>query len=252
MNRTPPSVSLLRRSAGRALGRWFFRCVWLFILISVGSVLLFRWAQPPASSFMLQQFFRDMVNGRGLDIAYDWVSYDAISPHMALAAIAAEDQKFLNHHGFDFDAIKQALETSQRGGRLRGASTISQQVAKNLFLWSGRSFLRKGLEAWFTLWMEILWSKRRILEMYLNIAQFGERVYGAEAASRRFFRKPALDLSRGQAALLAAALPNPVSYRVNAPSSHVGKRRAWILKQMNQLGGIRYLDNLRSGVNRDP
>ena len=233
-----------RRSLVRTIRRWVFRCVLIFVLISVGSVLLFRWAPPPVSSFMLQQYLRDRVTGQGEDIAYDWAPYRAISPDLALAAIAAEDQKFPNHHGFDFDSIRQALDVSQRGGRLRGASTISQQVAKNLFLWPGRSFVRKGLEAWFTLLIEALWPKRRILEIYLNIAQFGERIYGAEASSRRFFRKPALDVNPTEAALLAAVLPNPVSYRIAAPSRRVRQRQAWILKQMNQLGGIRYLDNL--------
>jgi monofunctional glycosyltransferase len=242
MEETPDPLS--RRSPVRTIRRWFFRCALIFILISVGSVLLFRWAPPPLSSFILQQYARDIVNGQGPDIAYDWAPYQTISPYLALAAIAAEDQKFPNHRGFDFDSIKKALEANQRGSRLRGASTISQQVAKNLFLWPGRSFIRKGLEAWFTLLIETLWPKQRILEMYLNIAQFGERIYGAEAASQGFFRKQALEINRTEAALLASVLPNPVSYRAGAPSRQVRQRQAWILKQMNQLGGIRYLDNL--------
>ena len=174
---------------------------------------------------------------------YRWQPYREIAPDMALAAIAAEDQRFLSHHGFDIDALKQAIEDSQQGGNLRGASTISQQVAKNLYLWSGRSLGRKVLEAWFTVLLELLWSKQRILEVYLNVAQFGDRLFGVEAASQRFFAKPASQLAAEEAALLAAVLPGPEIYRVEQPSAIVLQHQDWILQQMQQLG-INYLNRL--------
>ena len=152
--------------------------------------------------------------------------------------IAAEDQNFPTHRGFDVESIQKAIDAAERGRRLRGASTISQQVAKNLFLWSGRSFVRKGLEAYFTVLIELTWPKRRILEVYLNVAELGDGVFGVEAASQRFFKKPAAKLGPSEAALLAAVLPNPIRFRANRPSAYVEERRAWILQQMDQLGGV--------------
>lgn len=226
--------------------RWLARLLSIFAVVSIFLVLIFRWLPPPTTSFILQNHVRSLRTDQDGDtlIRYDWVSYEAISPHMALAVVAAEDQRFPWHGGFDFHEIKKALQARAKSKPLRGASTISQQVAKNLYLWPGRSLLRKGLEAWFTMLIEMLWSKRRILEVYLNIAEMGEYTFGAEAASRRFFRKPATDLSRQEAALLAAVLPNPARYRVDAPSPYVRKRQAWILRQMRQLGGLSYLEDL--------
>lgn len=197
---------------------------------------MFRWLPVPATAFML----RDPA----ADQRHDWVPWSEISRHAAVAVIAAEDQKFLEHDGFDFEAIDQALTDSRRGRRLRGASTISQQVAKNLFLWPGQSWVRKGLEAWFTLWIELLWPKQRILEVYLNSAEFGRGVWGVEAASRHFFGKPAARLNRPEAALLAAVLPNPRRFRVSNPSPYVRQRQDWILWQMRMLGGAGLLRKL--------
>lgn len=177
-------------------------------------------------------------------IHYTWVAYEAMAPDLALAVVAAEDQKFPHHHGFDMVAIRSALQESAQGRPLRGASTISQQVSKNLFLWPGRNFFRKGLEAWFTLLIELVWPKQRILEVYLNIVELGQLTFGVEAASQRFFGKPASQLNRQEAALLAAVLPNPLLYPVNAPSQYVRKRQAWILEQMRRLGGLTYLEKL--------
>jgi monofunctional biosynthetic peptidoglycan transglycosylase len=182
----------------------------------------------------------------GMRPDHDWVPWPQISKQAAIAVIASEDQKFLGHQGFDLEAIDKALTDAKRGRHLRGASTISQQVAKNLFLWPGQSWLRKGLEAWFTLWIERLWPKQRILEVYLNSAEFGRGVWGVEAASRHFFRKPAASLNRHEAALLAAVLPNPKRFRVDRPSPYVQQRQAWIMTQMSMLGGIRLLDRLKS------
>lgn len=227
------------------LRRLILRVLLVFVMASVLLVLMFRWVPPPLSSLIVQQTLQDLWLGRGLNkIHYVWAPFEDISPYVALAVVAAEDQKFLEHWGFDFDSIVQSVEDYLEGGRMRGASTISQQVTKNLFLWPGRSYLRKGLEAWFTVLIEALWPKQRILEVYLNIVELGDRVFGVEAASQRFFNKPASRLNRQEAALLAAVLPNPLRYRVAAPSGYVRQRQGWILTQMNQLGGHRYLENL--------
>lgn len=188
----------------------------------VALVLPLRWIEPPASSFMLQA---RLLEDRA--IYHQWQPLSRISPHLQMAAIAAEDQKFPTHFGFDFDSIADALE--EKRGRRRGASTISQQVAKNLYLWNGRSYVRKGIEAYLTLWIEILWTKERILEVYLNIAEFGPGVYGAQAASLRFFHKPASQITPREAALLAAVLPNPKRMSAARPSRYVQNRAAEIL-----------------------
>jgi monofunctional biosynthetic peptidoglycan transglycosylase len=174
-------------------------------------------------------------------VDYRWTPYAQISRHAKLAVIAAEDQKFAVHPGFDFEAIDKALQSNAQGRRIRGASTISQQVAKNLFLWKGQNWLRKGLEVWFTLLIEGMWPKQRILEVYLNVAEFGPGIYGVGAAAPRFFRKPPAALTRSQAALLAAVLPNPRRYSVARPSPYVLRRQAWIVAQMNALGGKEYM-----------
>jgi monofunctional biosynthetic peptidoglycan transglycosylase len=164
------------------------------------------------------------------------VGWREIAPAMKLAAVASEDQRFAAHGGFDFDSIRDAVEDRLDGGRLRGASTISQQVAKNLFLWPGQSFVRKSLEAWLTLWIEALWPKRRILEVYLNVAQFGPCTFGVEAAARRYFGKPAAALGAREAALLAAALPSPARSRADRPSSALRARAARVGREMRRLG----------------
>ena len=215
-------------------------------LLSVVVVAMFRWLPVPATAFMIRERFdaAGKAGDREFRQAHDWVPWSEISRHAAIAVIAAEDQKFLEHDGFDLEAIDKAMTDAKRGRRLRGASTISQQVAKNLFLWSGQSWARKGLEAWFTLWIELLWPKQRILEIYLNSAEFGRGIWGVEAASRHFFSKPAAGLNRPEAALLAAVLPNPKRFRVSNPSPYVRQRQDWILWQMRMLGGAGLLRKL--------
>jgi len=164
-----------------------------------------------------------------------------LSPHLPIALVAAEDQQFPAHHGFDLDAIGRALDHNDDGGRVRGASTISQQVAKNLFLWQGRSWLRKGMEAWYTLWLETLWPKQRVLEVYANIAQFGDGVYGAEAAAQRYFGVASSALNSAQSARLAAVLPSPQRWHAARPGPYVLARQAWVERQVRQLGGPEYL-----------
>jgi monofunctional biosynthetic peptidoglycan transglycosylase len=228
------------RSFLRWLRRWTLR---LGIGVVIGTLVLVlpgRWLPPPGSSVMVQ---RAWEAERWPD--YRWVEGAAIADAARLAVLAAEDQRFPDHRGFDLAAIGEAVADFLDGGRLRGASTLTQQVARNLFLWQGRSLVRKGLEAWFTVWIELLWSKPRILEVYLNIAETGPETFGIEAAAWRYFARSARELTAGQAALIAAVLPNPVRFRADKPSAHVRERRAWILRQMRQLGGEGYLARLR-------
>jgi monofunctional biosynthetic peptidoglycan transglycosylase len=242
VRQTSSHAPTLKRRLWRRIGRGLLTAFWSFVVISLLIVLALRWLPLPASSVIAQHWVK--AAWQGAAFRYEWTPYRNISPHAALAVIAAEDQRFPDHYGFDFVEIQQALEDQEEGQSLRGASTLSQQTAKNLFLWSGRSLIRKGLEAWFTVLLELLWSKQRILEVYLNIAEFGEHTFGVEAASRRFFNKSAAELAVGEAARLAAVLPNPLRYRVDKPSSHVLKRQRWIERQMRQLGGVAYLDRL--------
>lgn len=227
------------RKNTKRLRRWLLWALAVFMFISVVPVLVLRWAPPPTSAVMLQ---RALSEGQAQD--YQWVPLTRISPQAALAVVAAEDQKFPHHWGFDLDAIVDAARGNLRGDRLRGASTLTQQVARNLFLWQGQSYLRKGLEAWLTVIIELAWPKRRILEVYLNIAEMGQRTFGVQAASRRYYGQAASVLTREQAALLAAVLPSPRRSRVDGPSRYVIERRDWILQQMTLLGGIVYLRDI--------
>jgi len=228
----------------RRLFRWLLAGTLLPLLLSAAQVLSLRWIDPPGSAFMLaRQWDAHRAQDGDFRLDYRWVPMDAISPELALAVVAAEDQLFPSHRGFDTDAIRSALDRRREGGSLRGASTISQQTAKNLFLWSGRSWPRKALEAWYTVLIEALLPKRRILEIYLNIAEFGDGIYGAEAAARRYFGRPAQQLTPNQAARLAAVLPSPKRYVAEPPSPYVRERSAWIERQMQQLGGRRYLED---------
>jgi monofunctional biosynthetic peptidoglycan transglycosylase len=233
-----------RRPRLRVL-RWLAAALVLFIALTAGPVLLLRYVDPPTSAYMLRARWEAMRDGReSYRTHYLWLGWRNISPQAALAVIAAEDQLFPHHYGFDIDSIRKAWAHNQRSPRVRGASTISQQVAKNLFLWPGKSFLRKGLEAYFTTLIELLWSKQRTLEVYLNIAQFGDGVYGVAAASNRLLHTAPGTLSARDAALLAAVLPNPLRLHADRPSAYVRARQVWILGQMQQLGGTAYLGHL--------
>ena len=223
----------------KRLRRWLFWSIATLILISIIPVLVFRWVAPPTSAVMLT---RTLIEAEQQD--YQWVPLAHMSADLPLAVVASEDQKFPDHFGFDISAIKDAVEQHAQGRRLRGASTLTQQVARNLFLWQGRSFLRKGLEAWLTVLLELLWSKERILEVYLNIAETGKQTFGVQAASLKFFSRPASTVTREQAALLAAVLPNPLRFQAKRPSAYVIKRRNEILGQMAQLGGRAYLKGI--------
>jgi monofunctional biosynthetic peptidoglycan transglycosylase len=221
------------------------------VLLSLAMVAPLRWINPRYSSFMAQaQIQAWTMHDRNYVSRHQWVDLDQISPNLPLAVVASEDQKFPEHWGFDVEAIEKAYAMNQHSHRVHGASTISQQVAKNLFLWSGRSYFRKALEAYFTVLIEACLPKRRILEIYLNIAEFGHGTYGAEAAAQRFFHKHASRLTRSDAAVLAAVLPNPQRLLAGAPSAYVQQRRDWILGQMQALGGPEMLNEIDAYPNR--
>jgi monofunctional biosynthetic peptidoglycan transglycosylase len=214
------------------------------VVLTIVPVVCLRWIPPLTSAYMLERRVADFWRGKPPRvIRYRWIGWDSISPPMRLAVVAAEDQKFPYHWGFDFESIADAVQHEGPRGRLRGASTITQQVARNLFLWPGRSYARKGLEAYFTVLLELLWPKRRILEVYLNVAEFGDGAYGVRAAARTFFGKSPSELQGQEAALLAAVLPNPARLHVRNPSAFVRERADWIEEQMAQLGPT-YLQNL--------
>ena len=229
----------------RRLPKIVLKIILGFIIVSIFVVLLLKWLNPITSSIMIQRKIEAVVTFKERQIiAYQWFSYDDIAKQMALAVVAAEDQNFPNHFGFDFEQIEKAIEQHNRGRKLRGASTITQQVAKNLFLWEGRSFIRKGFEAYFTVLIELLWSKERILEVYLNIIETGDMIFGVGAASQIYFKKLPSKLNRSQAALIASTIPNPNRFSVKRPSGYVLRRQGWILGQMRSLGGVEYLKNL--------
>ena len=231
------SVSGQKRIA--RLTRLTLVAVLSWFVLTILMVLPWRWVPPPTTAFMLQEH----TLGEGT-VHYQWVPWDGISSHLPIAAVAAEDQKFPDHFGFDFDEIGKALERNRSGGRLRGASTITQQVAKNLYLWPGQNLVRKGLEAYFTLAIELLWPKRRILEVYLNVAEFGPGVFGAVAASRHAFGREPAELTPHQAATLIAVLPSPKRMSAAAPSEYVMRRTGEIEAAVAQLGGATYLRGL--------
>ena len=222
---------------------WAVRAVLAVVGLWAAGIVIFAFLPVPFSAVMVERQLGAWLSGDFGYVAHqDWVPMDEISPYMALAVIAAEDQKFPQHWGFDLGAIESVIDGGDKGDKpVRGASTISQQTSKNLFLWDGRSWVRKGLEAGLTLGTEVAWTKRRILTVYLNIVEFGPGVFGVEEAARRYFHKPASRLTASEAALLAAVLPNPHRFSAKAPSGYVLRRQQWILRQMRQLGGEGYL-----------
>jgi monofunctional biosynthetic peptidoglycan transglycosylase len=231
-----------KRSRWRTLWRWIFIAMLAWLALTWLCVLTLRFVAPVTSAFMIERrFAAARAHESGFALRYQFVPLAKISPELPIALVAAEDQKFPIHHGFDVQAIAEAMDDADEGAPLRGASTISQQTAKNLFLWSGRSFVRKGLEAYFTVLIEATWPKARILEVYANIAEFGDGIYGADAAARTFFRKPPSQLTAREAALLASVLPNPKKLHADRPTPYVENHADWIERQVHQLGGVGYL-----------
>ena len=238
--KTRPSPK--RRGVLRRLGKVLLIAAIVWLASTVILVIVFRFVPPPTSAFMIERRIAASVRGeKNFSLTYRWTASSGISTELPIAIVASEDQKFPSHHGFDVQAIQEAMDEADEGERVRGASTISQQTAKNLFLWGGRSFVRKGLEAYFTVLIEATWPKRRILEVYMNIAEFGDGIYGADAASRAFFHKPPSQLSAREAALLASVLPNPKKLHAERPSPYVERHADWVERQVRQLGGVGYL-----------
>jgi monofunctional glycosyltransferase len=228
---------------GNTLGKKIFRLIWkaavLFFGLSIVSVVIFRFVPVPVTPLMLIRCVEQVFSSDELRLKHDWVSIDEISKNLPLAVVCSEDQNFLNHSGFDMDAIQRSVDAAKRGAkRVRGASTISQQTAKNVFLWPGRSWIRKGFEVYFTVLIEFFWSKERIMEVYLNSIEMGNGIYGAEAAANYYWNTSAKNLSRQQAAAIAAILPNPLKYSANPPGPYVQERIGWIVAQMGQWGSL--------------
>lgn len=239
------STSASRGTILSKVRRILWRTVLAVIAVTAGMILCLRWIPLPTSAFMVEKRLANLVGGKPQkSIRYRWVEWGSISPDMRVAVVAAEDQSFPHHWGFDLESILDALQKKEKRHRLRGASTITQQVARNLFLWPGRSYVRKGLEAYFTVFLELLWPKRRILEVYLNVVELGDGTYGVSAAARTFFGKRPTELTKQEAALLATVLPNPIRFDVRRPTAHMRERARWIEEQMTQLGGPAYLRGL--------
>ncbi|MBN2668819.1 MAG: monofunctional biosynthetic peptidoglycan transglycosylase [Bacteroidales bacterium] len=219
------------------LARILFKFSIWFIAISVFFVIIFRWIPIPYTPLMLIRSFQHNSNNKDIEFKKTWVPLENISKDLQLAVVCTEDQNFIKHSGFDFGAIKKAMKHNTKSKRKRGASTISQQVAKNVFLWPGRNWIRKGLEVYFTFLIETFWSKERIMEVYLNVVEMGPGIYGAEAASQKYFNKSAQKISKWQAAAIACVLPNPLKYSANKPGQYMQKRIDWTLNQMRLWGG---------------
>lgn len=220
------------------LGKLFLKLMVGFFAISIGLVIIFRFIPVPVTLTMMGQWIKQG------ELHYDWEPIENISDEMKIAVVAAEDQLFPEHYGFDIEAIRNALKKNQKSGRKRGGSTISQQTAKNVFLWQGRSWFRKGLETYFTFLIETIWGKKRILEVYLNVAEMGPGTFGAQAAAKKYYSIDARKLSRAQAAGIAAILPSPRKWKLNPMGNYVAKRKNHIQRQIRQLGGIAYLKSL--------
>lgn len=213
--------------------------LWFFIF-SIGLVIIFKWVPVPFTYTMFSRSVSMLVTGKKVVWQHDWVSLDKISPYLPQAVVAGEDNLFTKHNGFSFKAIQKAMEANEKGKKLRGGSTISQQTAKNVFLWQGRNYIRKGLEAYFTILIELLWSKERIMEVYLNSIEMGNGIYGAEAASRYWYHKSAKNLTPGEAAGIAAILPNPRKFKASNSSSYINRRKTKIQSLMQKIGKVDY------------
>jgi len=212
-----------------------------FIAITITPVIIYKFLPPPITPLMLIRVLGNKTEGNSIKLSHKWVSVDEMSPYLYQAAIAAEDNHFMTHHGFDIEAMQMAFKSNQKNEkRIKGGSTISQQTAKNVFLWPHRDYLRKSLEAWFTVLIEFIWSKERIMEVYLNVVELGDGVFGVEAASQKYFKKPASKLTKYEAAALIAVLPNPHIYKVINPSPYTRYYKLAILKRMEVLPKVKF------------
>jgi monofunctional biosynthetic peptidoglycan transglycosylase len=220
--------------------RWILKAMIVFLIASVASVILFRWIPIPVTPLMVIRSVEQLADGDKAIFEHQWVSLGKISNNLAKAVIVSEDQKFIEHFGFDIEAIEKAFKGNQKGKKIKGGSTITQQTAKNVFLWPQRSYIRKGFEMYFTFLIEVFWSKERILEVYLNSIEMGNGIYGAEAASQYWFNKPATKLTKYEAASIAAILPNPRKYKARGSSNYVERRKNWIVRQMGYFGPLKF------------
>jgi monofunctional biosynthetic peptidoglycan transglycosylase len=237
-----------KNNSSKKTNRTFFqklkRFVWKFMLwffgISILSVIIFKWVPVPFTPLMITRAIEQKLDGKEMTCNHDWVPIDEISLNLQKAVISSEDGNFLKHNGFDFAAMQKAFKNNNRGKKLKGGSTISQQTAKNVFLWQGRSYIRKGLEAYFTFLIELIWGKERIMEVYLNSIEMGDGIYGAQAATQYWYRKDCKSLTKIEAAGIAAILPNPRKYKASNSSSYIEKRKGKISRVMNHVGKLEY------------
>jgi monofunctional biosynthetic peptidoglycan transglycosylase len=220
--------------------RFLFKILLVFFAVSLFFVVIFKFVPVPFTPLMAVRAIENKMDGEEMTCSHDWKPLSAISVNLQKAVIASEDGTFLTHNGFDFKAIEKAMENNEKGKKLKGGSTISQQTAKNVFLWQGRSYLRKGLEAYFTVLIELVWGKERIIEVYLNSIEMGDGVYGAQAAAEHWYRKNASSLTPQQAAGIAAILPNPRKYSATSSSSYINNRKSKIIRVMQHIGKIKY------------
>lgn len=220
--------------------RFLWKAMLWFFGLSILSVVIFKWVPVPFTPLMITRAIDQKMAGEEMTSSHDWVPIEEISVNMQKAVIASEDGNFMTHNGFDFDAIKKAMENNEKGKKLKGGSTISQQTAKNVFLWQGRSYLRKGLEAYFTVLIELIWGKERIMEVYLNSIEMGNGVYGVQAAANHWYGKTAADLSKREAAGIAAILPNPRKFKASNSSSYIERRKTRIVRHMRYVGNLDY------------
>ena len=225
---------------GRRILRFLFKIMLWFFGLSLFFVILFKWVPVPFTPLMAIRAIEHKIDGKKVIFSHDWVPLEEISKNAQRAVIASEDGNFLNHSGFDFKAIQKAMENNEKGKKLKGGSTISQQTAKNVFLWQGRSYLRKGLEAYFTVLIEFIWGKERIMEVYLNSIEMGDGIYGIEAASQFWYKKSAADLSKRDAAGIAAILPNPRKFKASNSSAYIERRKTKIVRRMRGVGKLGY------------
>lgn len=224
----------------RRIIRFLWKSFLWFIGLSILSVIIFKWLPVPITPLMITRAIEHKLDGKEMICSHDWEPLENISSNMQKAVIASEDGNFLKHYGFDFEAIQKAMKDNEKGKKLKGGSTISQQTAKNVFLWQGRSYVRKGLEVYFTVLIELIWGKERIMEVYLNSIEMGDGVYGVQAASQHWYRKNAIDLSKREAAGIAAILPNPRRFTATNSSSYINRKKGRIVKLMNYVGKLEY------------
>ena len=224
----------------RKILRWIWKAMLWFFGLSILSVIIFKWGPIPFTPLMVTRIIEFKLEGDEAIYSHKWVPLEDISPNLQKAVIASEDGNFLKHNGFDFEAMQKAFKNNNKGKRLKGGSTISQQTAKNIFLWQGRSYIRKGLEAYFTVLIELIWGKKRIMEVYLNSIEMGNGVYGAQEAARHWYSKTATNLTPREAAGIAAILPNPRKFKASNSSSYINRRKDKIMRVMRHVGKIDY------------